>query len=106
RHFAHGEAPWTLPDNWLGSRDAITMHAALTVAATNEIEPIMLGGGLLALDRTYVGTLYDTNREAAEDGMGRARVVAVPATATRHVLEAVYGARALVEELQTGRIPD
>ncbi|NNF03528.1 MAG: S46 family peptidase, partial [Rhodothermales bacterium] len=99
---------WALPEKWRTPPENLDLSTPLNLVSTNDITGGNSGSPLINEDLEFVGVVFDGNIESLPNEFlysdRTARTISVDARAIRAVLEAVYGADRLVEELTTGRL--
>jgi hypothetical protein len=104
--LATGKPPFELPERWLQSKPALEL--GLPFAFTADTDVVLVdgerGSPLLTRDLTIVGMLHGGNEPVAGGSYDfdpqTSRTVALTSVAFLHLLDRVYHADALVEELR------
>lgn len=103
RYFSHALDDWALPDRWITPPDSFDLGTPLNLVSTNDISGGSSGSPLLNEDLEIVGVVFDSNMEALpNEYLYRAtsgRAVSVDARGIVEVLEEMYGAERLVQEI-------
>lgn len=102
-----GSAPFALPPRWLAARDRLDLATPYNFSTTNDITGGNSGSPLVNARGEVVGLAFDGNIHSIAGGYGydpvMNRTVAVHTAAMREALEKVYGATALLRELERRR---
>lgn len=103
RHHSFGRrGVWSLPEVWVSPPPGLDLDTPLALASTTEFAPGMLGGAILGRDLSYRATIFDTNDQAVLGQVTGRRIVALQSAALKAALETVYGAGALLQEMESG----
>jgi hypothetical protein len=100
---ATGEAPFKMPDRWLAARDSLDMTTRATFTTNNDIIGGNSGSPMLNAAGEIVGLAFDGNIHSIsgaywfDERMNR--TIGVHPAYIRAALEKVYGAAALLEEI-------
>lgn len=107
--FEHAEKhqhrpPFTLPESWIKSRDKLKPGTPLNFVSTNDIIGGNSGSPAFSRDAQIVGIVFDGNIQSLvwdiEFDQQQARAVSVHSQAILEALRTIYGAHALVGELE------
>jgi hypothetical protein len=103
-HYSYDLGPdFALPERWLSLGPDFDRETPLNFVATIDLTGGSSGSPVFLQDRSLVGVAFDSNTEALanaylfQDGAGRG--IVVDARAIVEALRDVYGADALVDEL-------
>jgi hypothetical protein len=108
RYYSHSGTDWALPERWVEPPDSLDLDTPLNLVSTNDISGGSSGSPLLNSDLEVVGVVFDSNMQALpndylyRDREGRA--ISVDVRGILEVLDDVYGATRLVQEV-TGERP-
>ena len=100
---ATGEPPFRIPERWLTAKDSLDMATRANFTTTNDIVGGNSGSPMLSAKGEIVGLAFDGNIHSIsgsywfDERMNRA--IGVHPAYIRAALEKVYGARALLEEI-------
>lgn len=98
-----GGEPYDLPARFLARRDMLTASTPLNFVCTADIANGNSGSPVVNRDNEVVGVVFDGNLESLGNSFvydeEQARAVCVHSSAILEILEKVYGARGLVQEL-------
>ena len=104
---ATGEAPFKIPDRWLAAKDRLDMTTAANFTTNNDIVGGNSGSPMINAAGEIVGLAFDGNIHSIsgsywfDDRLNRS--IGVHPAFIRVALEQVYGAKALLEEIDSGR---
>ena len=107
-YYSYGgkDTDWDVPDRWLAPPDSLDLSTPVNLVTTNDITGGNSGSPLLDKDLRVVGVAFDSNIDALPNTYvyldERGRAVSVDARGILEVLEHMYGAERLVEELLRG----
>jgi hypothetical protein len=100
---ATGDSPFKIPDSWMKVKAALDMHTPFCISTSNDIVGGNSGSPLIDANGAIVGLMFDGNIHSVA---GRYwfdptnnRAIAVHPAIIREALEKVYGAKALMNEL-------
>jgi hypothetical protein len=100
--------PFTLPDRWVQGRDRLAPGTPFNFVATTDIVGGNSGSPVLNRRGELVGLVFDGNLASLAIGFAyddaTARAVHVAAPIMLESLRAIYGASALVAEIENGRL--
>jgi hypothetical protein len=101
---ATGEDPFAVPASWLKVKDQLDLTTRFNLATNNDIIGGNSGSALINARGNIVGLVFDGNIHSISGSYWfdteRNRTVAVHPAIIREALSKVYGAKALVAELQ------
>ncbi len=101
---ATGADPFALPASWLAARERLDLAKPFNLVSTNDIIGGNSGSPMLNARGELVGLVFDGNIHSIGGAYwfepARNRTVAVNAAAIAETMDKVYGARALLDELQ------
>ncbi|BAC90569.1 S46 family peptidase [Gloeobacter violaceus] len=101
---ATGKDPYALPPSWLAAKDRLNLATPFNFVTTNDIIGGNSGSPVIDSRAQAVGLIFDGNIHSLGGAFGfdaaLNRAVAVDSRALIEALRAVYGAGALVDELQ------
>ena len=104
-----GREPFALPKSWLAAKPRLDLQTKFNFAATTDIIGGNSGSPVVARDGRIVGLVFDGNIWSLGGNYGfdekLNRTVAVDTAAITEVLEKIYGATRILEELIPGRKP-
>jgi hypothetical protein len=104
-----GRDPFALPASWLEAKPRLALDTRLNFAATTDIIGGNSGSPVVDRDGRIVGLVFDGNIWSLGGNYDfdekLNRTVAVDTAAITHVLDRVYGATRILEELLPGRKP-
>jgi hypothetical protein len=104
---ATGEAPFKIPDRWLAAKDRLDMTTPANFTTNNDILGGNSGSPVVNAAGEIVGLAFDGNIHSIsgsywfDDRMNRS--VMVHPAYIKVALEQVYGAKALLDEINSGR---
>ena len=104
---ATGQVPFKIPDRWLAAKDRLDPATRVNFMTNNDIVGGNSGSPMLNAGGEIVGLAFDGNihsiagRYWFDDRMNR--TIGVHPAYIRAALEQVYGARALLQEIDAGR---
>ncbi|MGB5131135.1 MAG: S46 family peptidase, partial [Steroidobacteraceae bacterium] len=104
---ATGEAPFKIPDRWLAAKDRLDMTTPANFTTNNDILGGNSGSPVVNAAGEIVGLAFDGNIHSIsgsywfDDRMNRS--VMVHPAYIKVALEQVYGAKALLDEIDSGR---
>ena len=104
---ATGEAPFKIPDRWLAAKDRLDMTTPANFTTNNDIVGGNSGSPMINAAGEIVGLAFDGNIHSIsgsywfDDRLNRS--IGVHPAFIRAALEQVYGAKALLEEIDSGR---
>ncbi|MFZ8986320.1 MAG: S46 family peptidase [Steroidobacteraceae bacterium] len=100
---ATGQAPFQIPDRWIAARDQLDLSTPFNLSTNNDIVGGNSGSPLLNARGEVVGVMFDGNIHSISGAYWfdteKNRSVAVHPAIWREALDKVYGANALLEEL-------
>ena len=109
KHRSLSGSEWELPARWVPAPDSLNLDTPLNLVSTNDISGGSSGSPLVNRDLEVVGLVFDSNLEALPNQYlyrsREARAISVDVRGIQEALEVVYGADALVQELQRERVP-
>ena len=101
---ATGSSPFKIPDSWMKVRDRLDMRTPFCISTSNDIVGGNSGSPLIDARGDIVGLMFDGNIDsiAGSYWFDRAnnRAIAVHPAIIREALDQVYGAKALLTELE------
>lgn len=101
---ANGERPFKVPDSWMRVKDQLDLHTPFCLSTNNDIVGGNSGSPLIDAEGELVGLMFDGNIHSIGGDFwfdaARNRAVALHPAIMRLALDRVYGARALLEELE------
>ena len=104
-----GRDPFALPASWLEAKPRLALDTRFNFVATTDIIGGNSGSPVVDRDGRIVGLVFDGNIWSLGGNYGfdekLNRTVAVDTAAITHVLDKVYGATRILEELLPGRKP-
>lgn len=99
-----GERPFALPARWLAAKDRLDLETPYNFSSTNDIIGGNSGSPVLNAKGEVIGLAFDGNIHSIAGAFGydprMNRTVSVHTAAMKEALEKVYGATALLKELQ------
>ncbi len=104
---ATGEAPFKIPDRWLAAKDRLDLTTPANFTTNNDILGGNSGSPMLNATGEIVGLAFDGNIHSIsgsywfDDRLNRS--IGVHPAYIRLALEKVYGAKALLAEIDSGR---
>ena len=108
-YYSYGgeDTDWDLPDEWLSPPATFERSTPVSLVSTNDITGGNSGSPLLNRDLQVVGVVFDSNIDALVNTYiyldERGRAIAVDARGILEVLDEMYDADRIVEELLNGR---
>jgi hypothetical protein len=100
---ATGASPFKIPDSWMKVKTQLDMHTPFCISTSSDIVGGNSGSALIDADGRIVGLMFDGNIHsiAGHYGFNAAnnRAIAVHPAIIREALDQVYGAKALLSEL-------
>jgi hypothetical protein len=104
-----GREPFALPASWIEAKPRLALDTKFNLAATTDIIGGNSGSPMVDRDGRIVGLVFDGNIWSLGGNYGfdekLNRTVAVDTAAITHVLDKVYGATGILEELLPARKP-
>lgn len=101
-----GRDPFALPQSWLKAKSDLVMSTPLDFCTTNDIIGGNSGSPVINKDAEIVGIIFDGNIQSLGGDYGYDesvnRAVAVHSASILEVLQKVYGATRIVEDIQRG----
>ena len=101
---ATGEDPFAVPESWLKAKSQLDLTTRFNLTTTNDIVGGNSGSALINARGNIVGLVFDGNIHSISGAYWfdaeRNRTVAVDTAIIKEALSKVYGAKALVAELQ------
>jgi hypothetical protein len=99
-----GSSPFKIPDSWIKIKDRLDMHTPFCLSTSNDIVGGNSGSPLLDANANIVGLIFDGNIDSIAGTYwfdpAHNRAIAVHPAIIREALETVYGAKALLSEMQ------
>lgn len=99
-----GAAPFALPPTWLAAKAKLHLETEFNIATTNDIIGGNSGSPMVNQAGEIVGLVFDGNIQSLGGDYGFDasvnRAVAVTASSLLEALDAIYGAKRIVEELR------
>lgn len=110
RYFSFGgKAPWNLPERWKNPPANFRMSTPYNFSTTNDIIGGNSGSPVLNIKLEVVGIAFDGNMESLPGDFiysdEKNRCLAVHSAGILEVLEKIYDAQSLANELRRGSIP-
>ena len=106
RHRARGGEDWALPERWRAAPDSFEVNTPLNLVSTTDISGGSSGSPLLNRELEIVGVVFDGNEQSLPNEYlyrsRAARAISVDARGILEVLQDLYGATRLVEEITAG----
>jgi len=100
---ATGDSPFKIPDSWMKVKAALDMHTPFCISTSNDIVGGNSGSPLIDANGAIVGLMFDGNIHSVAGRYwfdpANNRAIAVHPAIIREALEKVYGAKALMNEL-------
>lgn len=100
---ATGDSPFKIPDSWMKVKGSLDMRTPFCISTSNDIVGGNSGSPLIDSDGTIVGLMFDGNIHSVAGrywfNPANNRAIAVHPAIIREALEKVYGAKALIAEL-------
>src|SRR4029077_16821919 len=100
---ATGASPFRIPDSWMKVRAQLDMHTPFCISTTNDIVGGNSGSPLIDVSGRIVGLMFDGNIHSIAGhywfDAANNRAIAVHPAIIREALGKVYGAKALLAEL-------
>jgi hypothetical protein len=104
---ATGASPYDLAPKWAAAEDRLDKNVAFNFVSTNDIIGGNSGSPVIARDGSVIGTAFDGNIHSIGGSYGfdprLNRTVSVSTAAVQEALQKVYGAEALLAELNPRR---
>jgi hypothetical protein len=101
--LATGAPPFNLPEQWLSARCRIEADTPLNVLSSTDVMPGNSGSPLLDANAHVVATVFDGNQYSMSGSFAldasRSRTISVDLASLAEVLDKVYDARELLDEL-------
>jgi hypothetical protein len=100
---ATGDSPFKIPDSWMKVKGSLDMRTPFCISTSNDIVGGNSGSPLIDADGAIVGLMFDGNIHSVAGRYwfdpANNRAIAVHPAIIREALEKVYGAKALIAEL-------
>jgi hypothetical protein len=100
---ATGDSPFKIPDSWMRVKGSLDMRTPFCISTSNDIVGGNSGSPLIDADGAIVGLIFDGNTHSVAGRYwfdpANNRAIAVHPAIIREALEKVYGAKALIAEL-------
>jgi len=100
---ATGASPFKIPDSWTTVKDRLDLHTPFCISTNNDIVGGNSGSPLIDAQGSMVGLMFDGNIDSIAGTYwfdpDKNRAIAVHPAIIREALEKVYGAKALLAEL-------
>lgn len=100
---ATGDSPFKIPDSWMKVKDQLDLHTPFCISTTSDIVGGNSGSPLIDADGKIVGLIFDGNIHSIAGhywfDASNNRAIAVHPAIIREALDKVYGAKALLTEL-------
>jgi V8-like Glu-specific endopeptidase len=100
---ATGASPFKVPDAWIHAKEQLDMRTPFCISTTSDIVGGSSGSPLIDADGKIVGLMFDGNIHSIAGHYGfdpaNNRAIAVHPAIIREALDKVYGAKALLAEL-------
>jgi hypothetical protein len=100
---ATGASPFKVPDTWIKAKEQLDMRTPFCISTTSDIVGGSSGSPLIDADGKIVGLMFDGNIHSIAGHYGfdpaNNRAIAVHPAIIREALDKVYGAKALLAEL-------
>ncbi len=109
RYYSFGKRyPWKLPERWINPPASFKMNTPINFISTNDIIGGNSGSPVINKDLQVVGLVFDGNIESLPGNIiyddTKNRSVSVHTSGILEVLEQIYKAERIVNELRSGRI--
>ncbi len=102
--------PWDLPERWQSPPEDLDLSTPYNFIGTNDIVGGNSGSPVINKNKEIVGVAFDGNVQSIVGDFiyipANNRMVAVASQAIMEVLDKVYGAERIVNELKTGELDD
>jgi hypothetical protein len=100
---ATGDSPFKIPDSWMKVKGSLDMRTPFCISTSNDIVGGNSGSPLIDADGAIVGLMFDGNIHSVAGRYwfdpANNRSIAVHPAIIREALQKVYGAKALIAEL-------
>jgi hypothetical protein len=100
---ATGDSPFKIPDSWMKVKGSLDMRTPFCISTSNDIVGGNSGSPLIDADGAIVGLMFDGNIHSVAGRYwfdpANNRAIAVHPAIIREALQKVYGAKALIAEL-------
>jgi hypothetical protein len=101
---ATGSSPFKIPDSWIKVRERLDMRTPFCISTSNDIVGGNSGSPLIDARGDIVGLMFDGNIDSIAGSYwfdpANNRAIAVHPAIIREALDQVYGAKALLTELE------